>query len=125
MINPPIRFAVCMEVEDPIHATESGVIIFNVISGQLHKKGRLEVLLDDAYWPAFSTVRARSAHARWEYIGEGFIKELDFGRVWLRLNVADEGEKDDIIAEYKGDAKKFLDQALVSGLSRAVAPLVC
>ena len=80
----------------------------------MHKKGRLEVLLDDAYWPAFSTVRARSSHAQWEYIGEGFVKELDFGRVWLRLNEADEGDKDDVIAEYKGDAKKFLDDALVS-----------
>lgn len=72
------------------------------------------MLLDDAYWPAFTTVRAHSSHERWEYIGEGFIKELDFGRVWLRLNDADEGEKDDVIAEYKGDAKKFLDDALVS-----------
>ncbi|KAI0344135.1 tricalbin [Trametopsis cervina] len=91
---------------------QSGIVVFNVISGQLHKKGRLEVLLDDAYWPAFSTVRARSTHMQWEYIGEGFIKEMDFGRVWLRLNEADEGDKDDIVAEYKGDAKGFLEQAL-------------
>lgn len=72
------------------------------------------MLLDDAYWPAFSTIRARSTHVEWEYIGEGFIKELDFGRVWLRLNDADEGEKDQIIAEYRGDAKDFLKQTLVS-----------
>ncbi|KAH9949508.1 tricalbin [Amylocystis lapponica] len=91
---------------------QSGVIIFNVLSGQLHKKARLEVLLDDAYWPAFSTVRARSTNAHWEYIGEGFVKELDFGRVWLRLNDADEGDKDEILAEWKGDAKPFLNQAL-------------
>ena len=74
----------------------------------------MEVLLDDAYWPCFSTTRARSLHAQWEHVGEGFIKELDFGRVWLRLNDADEGDKDEIVAEYKGDAKKFLDQTLVS-----------
>ncbi|KAH9948433.1 C2 domain-containing protein [Amylocystis lapponica] len=91
---------------------QSGVIVFNVLSGQLHKKARLEVLLDDAYWPAFSTVRARSTNAHWEYIGEGFVKELDFGRVWLRLNDADEGDKDEILAEWKGDAKPFLNQAL-------------
>ncbi|EKM60795.1 uncharacterized protein PHACADRAFT_246931 [Phanerochaete carnosa HHB-10118-sp] len=91
---------------------QSGVIIFNVISGQLRKKARLEVLLDDAYWPAFSTVRARSQHVLWEYIGEGFVKELDFGQVWLRLNDADEGEKDEIIAEYKGSAKDFLQKTL-------------
>lgn len=80
----------------------------------MRKKARLEVLLDDAYWPAFSTVRARSTNVDWQYIGEGFIKELDFGRVWLRLNEADEGDKDQIIAEYKGEAKDFLKQTLVS-----------
>jgi hypothetical protein len=48
-----------------------------------------------------------------EYVGEGFIKEVDFSRVWLRLNEADEGEKDDIIGEWKGDAKQFLKSTLV------------
>ena len=89
--------------------------MFNVISGQLHKKARLEVLMDDGYWPAFSTGRARSTNANWKHVGEGFLKELDFGRVWLRLNEHDEGEKDDIIAEWKGDAKAFLEATLVCG----------
>lgn len=78
------------------------------------KKARLEVLLDDGYWPAFTTTMARSSNASWDYIGEGFIKELDFGRVWLRMNEAAEGDKDDIIGEWKEDAKKFLSEALVS-----------
>ena len=93
--------------------TEAGVVISNVIRGRLHKKARLEVLLYDAYWPAFSTIRARSTNAQWEYIGEGVVKELDFSRVWLRLNEADEGDKDDIVAEWKGDAKAFLQTTLV------------
>jgi Ca2+-dependent lipid-binding protein len=97
-----------------IRVAESGVIIFNVLSGQLSRKARLEVLLDDGYWPAFSTAKARSTNARWEHIGEGFVKELDFGRVWLRLNEADEGYKDNVIAEWKGDAKAFLQGTLVS-----------
>ena len=96
--------------------TEAGVVIFNVIRGRLHKKARLEVLLDDAYWPAFSTIRARSTNAQWEYIGEGVVKELDFSRVWLRLNEADEGDKDDIIAQWRGDAKDFLEKTLVRGM---------
>ncbi|EGO02737.1 hypothetical protein SERLA73DRAFT_165692 [Serpula lacrymans var. lacrymans S7.3] len=91
---------------------QSGIIIFNVISGQLHKKARLEVCLDDGYWPAFTTAKARSAHAQWQHVGEGFIKELDFGRVWLRLNENSEGEKDDIIAEWKGDTKPFLEETM-------------
>ncbi|KAH8086661.1 tricalbin [Cristinia sonorae] len=91
---------------------QSGIVVFNIVSGHLQKKARLEVLLDDAYWPAFSTVRPPSTNAHWDTIGEGFIKELDFGRVWLRLDVADEGDKDDIIAEWRGDAKGFLQQTL-------------
>ena len=78
----------------------------------MQKKARLEVLLDDGYWPAFSTQRATSTHAQWEYVGEGFVKELDFGQVWLRLNEADEGDKDDIVAQWKGDAKAFLQTTL-------------
>lgn len=93
---------------------ESGIIILDVVSGQLRKKARLEVCLDDGYWPAFSTVKARSTQMQWDYVGEGFIKELDFGQVWLRLNEAAEGDKDDIIAQWKGNAKEFLESTLVS-----------
>lgn len=69
--------------------------------------------MDDGYWPAFSTAKAHSVKARWEHVGEGFVKELDFGRVWLRLNQSEEGDKDDVIAEWKGDAKAFLEATLV------------
>lgn len=92
--------------------TESGIIVFSVRGGQLSQKARLEVLLDDGYWPAFSTVRPRSTNAQWDHVGEGFIKELDFGRVWLRLNENEEGDKDDIISEFKCEARTFLEQAM-------------
>ncbi|KAF9023422.1 tricalbin [Hymenopellis radicata] len=98
---------------DELLTHQSGIIIFNVVSGQLAKKARVEVLLDDGYWPCFSTNRARSTKAQWEYVGEGFLKELDFGQVWLRLNEADEGDKDDIIAEWRGDAKDFLKATMI------------
>ena len=96
--------------------TESGIIIFHAKSGELSKKGRLEVLLDDGYWPIFSTTRAHGRHVAWQHVGEGFLKEIDFGRVWLRLNEADEGDKDVILGEYKEDAKAFLSRTLVRSL---------
>lgn len=68
--------------------------------------------MDDGYWPVFATSKARSTAAVWDTVGEGFVKELDFGRVWLRLNEKDDGEKEEIIAEYKADAKNFLEKAL-------------
>ncbi|KAL0950758.1 hypothetical protein HGRIS_007526 [Hohenbuehelia grisea] len=109
---PPVDESLPEMSKDELLSHQSGIVVFNVISGQLAKKGRLEVLLDDGYWPAFSTVKARSTHAQWQYVGEGFLKELDFGRIWFRLNEADEGDKDDIVAEWKGDAKAFLSTAL-------------
>lgn len=96
---------------------ESGIIVFNVISGSLKRRARLEVLLDEGYWPAFSTTRPRSNAAHWQHVGEGFIKELDFAQVWLRLNDAEEGAgKDVIVGEYKGSAKAFLEATMVINL---------
>lgn len=82
----------------------------------MHKKARLDVFLDDTYWPAFSTLKSRSTNAQWAHVGEGFVKELDFGRIWLRLNESGDSDKDDVIAEWKGDTKAFLDTTLVSRL---------
>ena len=94
--------------------TASGIIVFDIISGHLARRARLEILMDDGYWPVFVTPKARSTDTKWDMVGEGFIKELDFGRVWLRLNESEDLEKEDITAEFKSDAKQFLERALVS-----------
>jgi hypothetical protein len=49
----------------------------------------------------------------WQHVGEGFVKEINFGRVWFRLNEADEGEKDVIVGEWKDDLSLFLFRTLV------------
>ncbi|KZT58286.1 tricalbin [Calocera cornea HHB12733] len=92
--------------------SQSGIVAFNAISGTLAKKSRLEILLDEGYWPAFGTIQARSVHAKWDQVGEGFIKELDFSQVWLRLNEHEEGDKEEIVAELRMDSKKFLEMTL-------------
>ena len=92
---------------------ESGIIVFNLIGGRLAKKSRLEVLLDDGYWPAVATTKSGSTHARFDMVGEGFVKELDFGQVWLKLNEKDDSEKEDIVAECQVGVKEFLEQTLV------------
>ncbi|KIL59013.1 hypothetical protein M378DRAFT_85652 [Amanita muscaria Koide BX008] len=89
----------------------SGIILFNVLSGQLNRKARFEVLINDDYWPCFSTTKARSTQPQWNYIGEGFMRELDFGLVCMRLNEGDDGNKDEIIGIWKQDAKSFLEKA--------------
>lgn len=54
----------------------------------------------------------------WQHVGESFMKEIDFGRVWLRLNEADEGERDVIFGQWSGEAKSFLSQTLVRSFLR-------
>ena len=71
------------------------------------------MLLDDGYWPVVATPKSRSPHAHFDLVGEGFVKELDFGRVWLRLNETEDGERENIIAELKVEVRSFLEQALV------------
>ncbi|KAG8883133.1 hypothetical protein FRB98_003307 [Tulasnella sp. 332] len=90
----------------------SGIIIFHVKTGQLAKKSRLEILLDEGYWPSFATERSMSTQAKWESVGEGFVKELDFGRVWLRLNEHDDGEKESFVGDFKCGTKVFLESCL-------------
>jgi Ca2+-dependent lipid-binding protein len=80
--------------------------------------------MDDGYWPVFGTPKARSTDTKWDMVGEGFIKELDFGRVWLRLNESDDADKEDITAEYKSEAKQFLDRALVSPQPQTIKAIV-
>lgn len=42
------------------------------------------------------------------------MRELDFSRIWLRINAHDDSEKEDVVAEYKGDTREFLEQCIVS-----------
>ncbi|KIJ45255.1 hypothetical protein M422DRAFT_207610 [Sphaerobolus stellatus SS14] len=91
---------------------QSGIIVFNLIGGTLAKKARLEVLMDDGYWPVAVTPKSRSVHAKWGMVTEGFVKELDFGQVWLKLDQSEDDDKDDLIAELKIDTKAFLEQCM-------------
>ncbi|OCF41255.1 transmembrane protein [Kwoniella heveanensis CBS 569] len=100
-----------MTIEE-ILACQSGVLVFQIISGRLARRGRLEVLIDDVYWPSFTTGKARSLHPTWDQVGEGFIRELDFSRTWLRINEGDESDHDDIVAEAKLDTRDFLEQCI-------------
>jgi Ca2+-dependent lipid-binding protein len=99
---------------DSLLRTQSGILAFQVVSGSLARRGSLEVMLDDGYWPSFVSSRARSNTQKWDQIGEGFVRELDFSRIWFRLNAADDSAKEDIVAEFRCDTKEFLELCLGS-----------
>lgn len=90
--NQDVASGVEMSREDLL-AAPAALLVVQVISGTMEKRGRFEILLDDGYWPAFSTVKARGHHTVWDQVGEAFVKELPLSRVCLRLNGNDEDEK--------------------------------
>jgi Ca2+-dependent lipid-binding protein len=88
--------------------------VIQVIAGRLSRRGRLEVLIDESSWPAFSTAKARSHRQTWDQIGEVFVRELDFSRITLRLHENDENEKEDVYAQVQVDTRNLLESAIVS-----------
>jgi hypothetical protein len=52
------------------------------------------------------------------------VRELDFSRIWLRVNANDDSDKEEIIAEYKCDTREFLDACLVRCPSTHIDPTV-
>ena len=98
--------------KDELLAQQSGIVVFNVVSGKLHDKGRIEIVIDDLEWPCVSTPKARSRTAKWEFVGEGFVKELDFSQVHLFLDAANEEGEDRVVAQWSGGIKEFLRDTL-------------
>ncbi|PLW09166.1 hypothetical protein PCASD_23053 [Puccinia coronata f. sp. avenae] len=92
---------------------QSGILVFNIVGGVIAKKNaRLEFLFDDGYWPSYSTEPSKSTHAKWDETGESFIRELDWSRCILKLNVADKDTREEVYAEYTSDLKDFLNDCL-------------
>ena len=100
------------DICDP-HLTESGIIVFNLLSGNITRKNaRLEVLFEDGYWPTYTTEPGRTEHCTWDEVGEGVIKELDWSRMWLKLRHGKGDTDEDVFAEFQGNTKDVLEKAL-------------
>lgn len=98
----------------------SGVLVFNLISGTVLKThAQLEVVVDDSYWPAYTTER-RKKNYTWDEVGEAVIRELDVSCIWFRLRngAADE----DVFAEYMCNTKELLQQCLTQPTEITLTP---
>ncbi|WAQ89720.1 hypothetical protein PtA15_11A411 [Puccinia triticina] len=99
--------------KDELLTYQSGILVFNIIGGVIARKNaRLEFLFDDGYWPSYSTEPSKSTNPRWDETGESFIRELDWSRCILKLNVADKDTREEVYAEYTSDLKDFLNDCL-------------
>ena len=107
---------------DQLLATPSGVIAFDLIRGDIKKRNvQLEVVFDDAYWPAYTTERRRTDNYHWDEVGEAVIRELDVSRAWFRLR---NGPADDhVFAEYVCPTKELLQRCLTQPTEIQLEPV--
>lgn len=98
---------------------DCGLLIFNIIEGSFaHSGARLEVIMDDMQFPAYTTVKARSKQTHFGETGDAFVRELDFSRITLRLREKSDkqgdNEDEDIVAKLQGSTSDTLQRCLVS-----------
>ncbi|KAI5453154.1 Tricalbin-2 [Naganishia albida] len=92
---------------------EHGVLVLRMYACELAHKGRLEVLLDENYWPVYSTDRTHSRHlAEWNQTAECVIRELPFSQITFRMNDADETEKDEVDSSVLFQTKDLIEMCL-------------
>jgi Ca2+-dependent lipid-binding protein len=104
---------------------ESGVLVLQIIAGTMHKRGRLEVLIDENTSPSFVTSKARSHRNTWDQVGELVVRELDFSQITLRMNENESSEKPDISAELRVQTKSLIQSAWVSVRGDAHTTMKC
>lgn len=66
-----------------------------------------------------STEPSKSVNAKWDETGESFIRELDWSRCILKLNVAEKETREEVYAQYSCSLKDFLEDCLVSLVNSA------
>lgn len=97
-------------------AIESGLIVFTIHDGDLAHTGvRLEVLMDDMKYPAWSSAKVRTRKQTFNETGDAMVRELDLSRITLRL-VPDRDSKD----ENDNDIKTKLSGPLMDTLKRSL-----
>jgi Ca2+-dependent lipid-binding protein len=75
----------------------------------------LEVLLDENYWPVYSTDRTHARHlAEWNQTAECVVRELSFSQITFRMNDADETEKDQVNSSVLFETRDLVEMSLVS-----------
>ncbi|OJJ48132.1 hypothetical protein ASPZODRAFT_62240 [Penicilliopsis zonata CBS 506.65] len=95
---------------------ESGFLVFKFHEAQLSRTNvQLEVLMDDYMFPSYVSPRLRSRSAKFEDVGDAFIRELEFSKITLRLveknDGKDEGD-DHTVAKLTGDTLPTLQRIL-------------
>ncbi|KAF3925246.1 Tricalbin-3 [Dactylellina cionopaga] len=109
------KFEAIKLTPEELLAKNSGLLVFRVHDVDLSEKDcYLQVKMDDFLFPAFMSSKIRSRKTKLEEVGDAFVRELEFSRVILRLveHSKEKGDKDDVIAELRGNTLSILKQCL-------------
>lgn len=108
------------------NGTESGLLIFKLISGSLARSSiRVEIIMDDMVFPSFTSTKTSSRQVNFSETGDAMVRELDVSRVTIRLmekqDKKGEGKEDATIAKLQGSTLEVLQRCLVSEKSHSHA----
>ncbi|KAK9469596.1 C2 domain-containing protein [Lipomyces arxii] len=93
---------------------ESGLLIFKVLEGSFSKSGvYVQIYFDDFLFPSYVSGRANGRKARFEEVGDGLIRELDWSKMHIRLTSkanSVRSDDDNVIASMTGSTLAHLKQ---------------
>lgn len=93
-----------------------GILAINLLEGKLSvKQARVEVLVDNGYWPTYLTTASRGAINNFDEVCEAVIKDLDTSVVTIRVRTRGDGNDtnlSDVVASGTFPARDFLAATL-------------
>ncbi|KAK9457623.1 C2 domain-containing protein [Dipodascopsis uninucleata] len=93
---------------------ETGLLIFRIIEGQFPKNDvYIQVFFDDLLYPSYLTSKSQGKRTKFEEVGDGIIRELDFSKIIIRATTKERGLRDDnegVIASVEGSTLAHLQK---------------
>ena len=85
--NEPTKNGEPIKMElDELLKMQSGFLVFEILDVHVSKNNTfLEILFDDMVYPSFTSTKIKANKSKWEERGDGFVRELDFSQITLRL----------------------------------------
>ncbi|KAK9470752.1 C2 domain-containing protein [Dipodascopsis tothii] len=100
---------------DELFKYDSGLLVYKVIEGQVgHSETFFQVFFDDFLYPSYVSSRSTGRHTKWEEVGDGLVRQLEWSRFELRLTTKERALRNDdegVIATYTGSTLAVLKNA--------------
>lgn len=110
-------------------AQPQGVLALNILEAKLSvKQARVEILVDDGYWPSYQTAISRGAVHTFDEVSQSVVKDLSNSMVTVRVRTrGSEGEGNDtnlsdVVAETVISAQQLLELSLGKKTELALTP---